>query len=226
MTWHADLLIHHSPHPLLQKQRALGRQAALADLDLAKSRVDLHRWRQRTALLKVRLSSAHEDVERYRRLGDLLRRQAQLEGAAKRGSQGAAVELAAQVARLRGRMGEQAAGIATLQAEVLQLQETVASRDRDIAAQQAAMLLSSDEVQVALAEAAAAAGRLQDQLAAVRERAQLADQTAAAAQERANLAEQTLRQKEGLMADKQRFQSDVHHFSEVGWELGTCVWGA
>ena len=53
----------------LQRDRALGLAAAHAVLDLAKNRVDLHRWRQRTALLKVRLSSAAEDVERYRRLG-------------------------------------------------------------------------------------------------------------------------------------------------------------
>jgi len=34
-------------------------------------------------------------------------------------------------------------------------------------------------------------------------------------QERANLAEQTLRQKEALLAEKERFQSEVQHFSQV-----------
>lgn len=38
-------------------------------------------------------------------------------------------------------------------------------------------------------------------------------------QERANLAEQTLRQKEALLVEKERFQSDVQHFSQVGRAL-------
>lgn len=35
-------------------------------------------------------------------------------------------------------------------------------------------------------------------------------------QERANLAEQTLQQRQAMMAEKERFQSDVQHFSQVG----------
>ena len=51
-------------------------------------------------------------------------------------------------------------------------------------------------------------------------------------QERANLAEQTLRQKEALLAEKERFQSDVQHFSQVRGEgegapaPGLESWGA
>lgn len=155
---------------------------AQANLDAAKTRVDLHRWRQRTALLKVRLSSAHEDVDRYRRVGELLHRQYELEVAAKHGSQAVATALGAQVTALAARMAQQAAALAGLQADLLRAQETVAVRDREIAGQQEAMVLSSDQAQVALAEARAGAARLQEQLAAVQERAQLADQTAVAAQ--------------------------------------------
>ncbi|EFN59189.1 expressed protein, partial [Chlorella variabilis] len=197
-----------------EKRMEAARCSAQLSVDLAKNRVDLHRWRQRTALLKVRLSSAHEDVDRYRRMGDLLHRQFELEMAARRGSRAQASALGRQVLALTGRMREQAAGIAALQAELLRLQETVAARDAEIAAQQEAMVTSSDAAQAALAEVQAACGRLQEQVAAVQERAKLADQTAAAAQERANLAEQTLRQKEALLVEKERFQSDVQHFSQ------------
>ena len=167
-----------------QRERALSLAAAQAGLDLAKNRVDLHRWRQRTALLKVRLSSAHEDVDRYRRAGELLRRQYELEVAAKAGAQGRSAALAAQVAALTARMQQQGAQIAALQADLLRAQEGVAARDAELAAQQAAMVAASDAAQVALAEAQAGAGRLQEQLAAVQERARLAEQTAAASQVR------------------------------------------
>lgn len=168
--------------PPTQRERALGHAAAQAELDAAKARVDLHRWRQRTALLKVRLSSAHEDVDRYRRMGELLRRQYELEVAAKRGSQAQAVELGGRVAALAARMAEQAAALAALQADLLAAQEAVEARDREIAAQQEALVMSSDQAQAALAEARAGAARLQEQLQAVQERARLADQTAATAQ--------------------------------------------
>lgn len=160
----------------------MSRAAAQAELDAAKTRVDLHRWRQRTALLKVRLSSAHEDVDRYRRMGDLLRRQYELEILAKRGGQAQALALGSQVDALAARMAQQAAALAGLQADLLAAQSAVAARDRDIADQQQALAMSSHQAQAALAEARAGAARLQEQLEAVQERARLADQTAATAQ--------------------------------------------
>ena len=177
-------LTTHTPQlqPPLQREHALSLAATQAGLDLAKNRVDLHRWRQRTALLKVRLSSAHEDVDRYRRTGELLRRQYELEVAAKAGEQGRGSALVAQVATLVQRMREQGSVIAGLQADLLRAQEAVAARDAELAAQQASAVEAGDAAQAALAEAQAAARSLQEQLAAVQERARLAEQTAAAAQ--------------------------------------------
>lgn len=171
-----------TPQPPPQREHALSLAATQVGLDLAKNRVDLHRWRQRTALLKVRLSSAHEDVDRYRRMGELLRRQYELEVVAKAGEQGRGNTLAAQVAALVQHMGQQAATIAGLQADLLRAQEAMAARDAELAAQQAAAVAAGDAAQAELAEAQAAARSLQEQLAAVQERARLAEQTAAAAQ--------------------------------------------
>jgi chromosome segregation ATPase len=170
----------------LQKEAVLGRCAAELGVDLAKNRVDLHRWRQRTALLKVRLSSAQEDVDRYRRMGELLNRQHELEVTTRRGSRAQAAALAQQVLKLAGRMRQQAAAIAGLQADLLRLQETVAARDRDIEQQQEAMVASSEQAQAELAEAQAGCRRLTEQLAAVQDRAAAADQVAVAAQVRFN----------------------------------------
>ena len=176
------LTIPCTSQPPPQREHALSLAATQAGLDLAKNRVDLHRWRQRTALLKVRLSSAHEDVDRYRRMGELLRRQYELEVVAKAGEQGRGNTLAAQVAALVQHMGQQTATIAGLQADLLRAQEAVAARDAELAAQQAAAVAAGDAAQAELAEAQAAARSLQEQLAAVQERARLAEQTAAAAQ--------------------------------------------
>lgn len=168
----------------LQRERTLSLSAARLDVDLAKNRVDLHRWRQRTALLKVRLSSAHEDVDRYRRLAALLSRQAELEVGARCGTSVAAAALAQQAAGLSARIAEQGAVLAALHAELLHAQEAVASRDAQIAEQAAAALSSSEQAQVALLEVQTTCMRLQEQMAAVQERATLADQVAAAAQVR------------------------------------------
>lgn len=166
----------------LQRERALALAAAHLDLDLAKNRVDLHRWRQRTALLKVRLSSAHEDVERYRANAARLRRQAELEAAAGRAAGAAAAVLLQRAATLEARLVERGAVLASVQADLLRAQEAVADRDRQLAEEQAVAVASGDEAQAALAEARANCTRLQEQLAAAQERAALADQTAAAAQ--------------------------------------------
>lgn len=156
--------------------------AAHLDLDLAKNRVDLHRWRQRTALLKVRLSSAHEDVERYRANAARLRRQAELEAATGRAAGTAAAVLLQRATELEARMAEQGAVLAAVQADLLHAQEAVADRDRQLAEEQAAAVSSGDQAQATLAEARAKCARLQEQLAAAQERAALADQTAVAAQ--------------------------------------------
>ena len=111
----------------MQREHALSLAATQAGLDLAKNRVDLHRWRQRTALLKVRLSSAHEDVDRYRRVGELLRRQYELEVVAKAAERGRGQGLAAQVATLMQGMRAQGGIIAGLQADLLRAQEAVAA---------------------------------------------------------------------------------------------------
>lgn len=171
-------------YPSIQLECGLALGAAKLDHDLAKNRVDLHRWRQRTALLKVRLSSAHEDVARYRRMAALLCRQTELEAALKTQAGLNGAELGMEVVRLSGRIAEQAAVVATLQAELLRAHEAVAERDAAIDEQHAAMLQSSEAAEAALAEARANCERLQKQLAAVQERAALADQTAAAAKVR------------------------------------------
>ncbi len=130
----------------------------------------------------MRLSSAHEDVERYRAITARLRRQAELEAAAGRAAGAAAAALLQRATALEARMAEQGGVLAAVQADLLRAQEVVADRDRQLAEEHAAAVASGDEAQAALAEARASCARLQEQLAAAQERAALADQTAAAAQ--------------------------------------------
>lgn len=185
---------------------------AMLECDLAKSKVDLHRWRQRTALLKVQLTSAQEDVDRYHRMADIFFRQFELELAAKRGMAGQLDEQRERLAGMQAHMQQQAEVLAALQAEARQLQGIVASRDDQLAQMQKNLQLNGEEQAAALAAEQAKCLRLHEQLVAVEERARLTEAALAAEQSRAQVCI------EGGAAAGPRTR-DLSSFAGNGWRI-------
>jgi hypothetical protein len=188
------------PSSLPQHSNAANIAVATLEFELSKSRVDMHRWRQRTALLKVKLSAAEEDLESHRRMGALLHRQMELEAASRQ-------EVGAQAELLRGRLLDMQAAM-------------------EAAAQRAAAVRDElAESNAALEESRAAAEQMRRsleldgdharvELAAAQARAAGAEQAAAAGKERAALAEQTLCHREALATERAQLQADVQGFSK------------
>eukprot|EP00887_Chlorella_sp_A99_P005807 scaffold1.g5807.t1 len=197
----------------LQAQQA--RRIAALECDLAKSKVDLHRWRQRTALLKVRLSSVQEDVERYQRVAGILLHQSDLELEAKRGYRGQAAGLREQLGTLTGRMQAQAEALAALRSEARQLAAAVANRDDQLAQLQANLELSGEEQQAALATEQAKCTRLHEQLVAVEERVRLTEAALAAEQGRAQQAEHALQQERAMFAANQTLHTGLTSMAQM-----------
>jgi hypothetical protein len=153
-----------------QDKAALSRAVVAREFELTKSKVDLLRWRQRSALLKVQLSSTEEDVQRYQRVGAILQRQYELEQNTKQAVQQVATAAHAVLAE-RGR--QQAAA---WRAELEGAQAALQDRQRQLGELQQELLLSSQRE-----------GELEQQLAAVQ--AQL-EQSTAAARDRAAVLQQ------------------------------------
>ncbi|KFM27733.1 hypothetical protein F751_2724 [Auxenochlorella protothecoides] len=169
----------------------VGDRADLASFQLSKSKVELYRWRQRSALLKVRHSSAVEDADRYDRLCASTSRLSAV------GAMAAARHSEAQ--REATRSG------AALRAQLQQAQELTRAARQEAARQEAQAAGFRSEA-ASERERLAQAKREAD---SERERRALAEEIAASARSRAEAAEGALRAREGLAAEKESLAAGI-----------------
>lgn len=163
------------------------------ELDLSKSKVDLLRWRQRAALLKMQLSSAEEDVKRYQRVSDILRRQYELERAAKLTAQENTAAQRHCAAAVDAAAAEQAREGQGLRTELDGMQAVLAERQRQLM-----------QLQQELAATSQREGELEQRLEALQtQRAQLEQQLTAAEGRAAAL------QQEVTQLKQQRFETEA-----------------
>ncbi|KAL6778078.1 hypothetical protein ACKKBG_A16840 [Auxenochlorella protothecoides x Auxenochlorella symbiontica] len=174
----------------------VGDRADLASFQLSKSKVELYRWRQRSALLKVRHSSAVEDADRYDRLCASTSRLSAV------GAMAAARHSEAR--REATRSG------AALRAQLQQAQELTRAARQEAARQEAQAAGFRSEA-ASEREWLAQAKREAD---SERERRALAEEIAASARSRAEAAEGALRAREGLAAEKESLAAGVAALSQ------------
>lgn len=196
------------------------RTVSSLEFDLSLGKVDLMRWRQRTSLLKVRLSSTQEDVARYSRFLDLVLRQGELEAVAAASWKGHASALEHHSLELQDSLRSRMHEARSLAAEVASLEAALAERESMLAEAQRAERAVHAEVARTAERAAQREERLTGQLAAAMERAALAEQTALGARERAAMVEHTLTQ---VRADKGSEDAHLANASQVGG-AGVMVW--
>ncbi|GAB4822807.1 hypothetical protein N2152v2_009853 [Parachlorella kessleri] len=178
-----------------QATAAAHRTIAERDFDLTKSKVELLRWRQSSALSHIQLSSSEEDVKRYQRVSVLLQRQSQLEREAKLILQQTALaDSAAATERGRQQAAARLSELESAQAGLKELQQRLGDLEQQLLAsmQRGSELgrqlkAAKDEVAGKTAAAAEVQAKLKETTAAAEDRAALLQQEAS--QWRADYAE-------------------------------------